>query len=760
MLLCCLCAINVILDTMSMNFLNHCLYSLITIIIALGLYFLRTKKIKYISPLISLSMFGLLCYSLYNVIIKIDLTETEFDFIQFFLNLDVTLIMMFIGVCGYYIISGFVSMITKKSSGFGLISVLILIGVQYAYSNIRSTYLIIALGIVVLTYYLLISVRENKYRHYNVLQLVSIIVIVILLLVPSILIPYDSYVERPLSDYFMSQYAKDVQARYDQENGLPGEGDGNFTGGSGDGEGNGAGDLSGEGEDLQNEEQEEQDKQEMTSQQKPGGGGSGGTTGESGANADLNSAGNIKYDSANVALQVISDSGPISTYLRGSSAAIYNDGKWDMLSSTQAAQISKLQPSSYFVQNQARALASKRVSLTINEISVTSAYKYVPYYDYEDAPLNFDSYITGENSYTFNDVKVGVMSSALLTSGGSNTDSKYDEFADKYYKDVPNDLKKKLDTYLKEYGYNSSISINDRVTLVKKLLASQCVYSLKPGDCPKDKDPIEYFIFENKKGYCMHFAASAALMLRTMDIPTRYCSGFMLNSTDFKGNEALVTNAQAHAWVEAYVKGVGWIPVEATPASGGGGGEGQGAGEPPMTEPELGKSEDTPQGEQPEPSIDSNQETTAPEKQPQQEEPKKEEQNQDKKKEDTVVSEETDYTIFIVVGSVILVIGLIIGLLYLRRERIIKRRNEEFNQENHNKRYIAYYDYLTNLEKYHQEINNNFEDIALKAAYSRIEISDEEINLIVNYTNQSVSLIIKDASKIKLLVYQYIFVIV
>ena len=86
----------------------------------------------------------------------------------------------------------------------------------------------------------------------------------------------------------------------------------------------------------------------------------------------------------------------------------------------------------------------------------------------------------------------------------------------------------------------------------------------------------------------MHFASSAALLLRTINIPARYTTGFVLDESDFKGgNVAAVTQAKAHAWVEVYVKGVGWVMIEATPGSGGA------SGSDPMDEPAAGKAEET-----------------------------------------------------------------------------------------------------------------------------------------------------------------------
>lgn len=102
------------------------------------------------------------------------------------------------------------------------------------------------------------------------------------------------------------------------------------------------------------------------------------------------------------------------------------------------------------------------------------------------------------------------------------------------------------------------------------MLDGQAEYSLEPGKTPVGEDVAEYFYFKNKKGYCEHFATVATLMLRMKGIPARYVAGYAVLPSAFKLNEegeyeAVVTGASAHAWAEAYVQGIGWIPVETTP---------------------------------------------------------------------------------------------------------------------------------------------------------------------------------------------------
>ena len=197
-------------------------------------------------------------------------------------------------------------------------------------------------------------------------------------------------------------------------------------------------------------------------------------------------------------------------------------------------------------------------------------YKYYPYYSYDGETFKLDSYSKGQSSSRHTNVKIGVSSSDLLNASGDYTTPQYDQFVEENYLGVSQDIKNQLLNLLNQAGYHEEMTIYEKVTLVKNLLASQCVYTLHPGSCPSDQDPFLYFLLENKKGYCMHFASSAALLLRTINIPARYTTGFVLDESDFKGgNVAAVTQAKAHAWVEVYVKGVGWVMIEATPGSGG-----------------------------------------------------------------------------------------------------------------------------------------------------------------------------------------------
>lgn len=79
--------------------------------------------------------------------------------------------------------------------------------------------------------------------------------------------------------------------------------------------------------------------------------------------------------------------------------------------------------------------------------------------------------------------------------------------------------------------------------------------------------PVAEFLFEKKKGYCQYFASAAAVLLRLEGVPTRYVSGFHVTENNRVGNHYLVREMDAHAWVESYIPGKGWVQVDPTPGA-------------------------------------------------------------------------------------------------------------------------------------------------------------------------------------------------
>jgi protein-glutamine gamma-glutamyltransferase len=78
--------------------------------------------------------------------------------------------------------------------------------------------------------------------------------------------------------------------------------------------------------------------------------------------------------------------------------------------------------------------------------------------------------------------------------------------------------------------------------------------------------PLVSFVTLTKAGYCQHYAGAMAVMLRMLGIPARVAVGF--TSGTYDGKTWTVTDHDAHAWVEVWFRGHGWVPFDPTPGRG------------------------------------------------------------------------------------------------------------------------------------------------------------------------------------------------
>ncbi|MCL2571586.1 MAG: transglutaminase-like domain-containing protein [Defluviitaleaceae bacterium] len=75
---------------------------------------------------------------------------------------------------------------------------------------------------------------------------------------------------------------------------------------------------------------------------------------------------------------------------------------------------------------------------------------------------------------------------------------------------------------------------------------------------------VDHFLFVGQEGYCTYYATAMAIMSRIAGVPSRYVEGFLLPPAETEIAVFVVTNMMAHAWVEVYLEGFGWLIVEAT----------------------------------------------------------------------------------------------------------------------------------------------------------------------------------------------------
>jgi hypothetical protein len=105
----------------------------------------------------------------------------------------------------------------------------------------------------------------------------------------------------------------------------------------------------------------------------------------------------------------------------------------------------------------------------------------------------------------------------------------------------------------------------DKVMALTKYLQERYRYTLDLPRVPAGRDPVDWFLFDVKTGYCEQFATAETLMLRSLGIPARLATGYATGDYDPVLNQAVVREHDAHAWVEVWFSGHGWVPVDPTP---------------------------------------------------------------------------------------------------------------------------------------------------------------------------------------------------
>jgi protein-glutamine gamma-glutamyltransferase len=84
---------------------------------------------------------------------------------------------------------------------------------------------------------------------------------------------------------------------------------------------------------------------------------------------------------------------------------------------------------------------------------------------------------------------------------------------------------------------------------------------------PPSRYPLVTFLFGDRAGYCQQFAGSMALLLRMGGVPARVSAGFTSGTLDSATHRYVVTDVDAHAWVEVWFPHYGWVRFDPTPGS-------------------------------------------------------------------------------------------------------------------------------------------------------------------------------------------------
>ncbi len=156
-------------------------------------------------------------------------------------------------------------------------------------------------------------------------------------------------------------------------------------------------------------------------------------------------------------------------------------------------------------------------------------------------------------------------------------ENQYRKFVYENYLDYPdnNEFKEIYKAY-SDILDNAEISTSqEKLSVLQKIkdkMNSEVEYTLEPGKTPSTRDFTNYFLLENKKGYCVHYATAGVMLARMAGIPARYATGYVSVGDDYNDDSknpdgsytVKLADNRSHAWAEIYLDGFGWIPFEFT----------------------------------------------------------------------------------------------------------------------------------------------------------------------------------------------------
>jgi hypothetical protein len=120
-------------------------------------------------------------------------------------------------------------------------------------------------------------------------------------------------------------------------------------------------------------------------------------------------------------------------------------------------------------------------------------------------------------------------------------------------------------------------SVKEQLLNLQQHLRTTLQYSLETTNV-RDLDPLENFLFEEKRGHCEYFATAGALMARALGIPSRVAYGWA-GGKWFEASGLFVFRAnEAHSWTEVWLDRHGWVIMDPTPQANGTGERAQVAG--------------------------------------------------------------------------------------------------------------------------------------------------------------------------------------
>jgi len=140
----------------------------------------------------------------------------------------------------------------------------------------------------------------------------------------------------------------------------------------------------------------------------------------------------------------------------------------------------------------------------------------------------------------------------------------YPEWVEERYLQLPDNLPARV-RQLAEEVVEGAESPYDQALLIESYLR-EYEYDLEIPSPPRNRDVVDYFLFDSQKGYCDYYASAMVVLARAAGLPARLAVGYAMGYYDYRIAKYVVSERDAHSWVEIYFPHYGWIDFEPTAA--------------------------------------------------------------------------------------------------------------------------------------------------------------------------------------------------
>ena len=139
--------------------------------------------------------------------------------------------------------------------------------------------------------------------------------------------------------------------------------------------------------------------------------------------------------------------------------------------------------------------------------------------------------------------------------------TEYPDWVKNRYLGIPYTIKPDIKALADRIGEGNNTPY-DKASAITDYLRANMQYTTSLPPVPGDRDPILWFLFDYKKGFCNYYASAEVLLLRSVGIPARLAVGFAQG--EYKDDIYTVRKRDSHAWPEVYFPGIGWVEFEPT----------------------------------------------------------------------------------------------------------------------------------------------------------------------------------------------------